>query len=273
MPKVENDPTKRIAKPFVIIAGPRTGGTFLAHALSNHPDVFCDRGESLHQLSVWHRQNANNRISDVDLLFMLTHQEGYAASGFRMLFPQAFRSDIWAEIERTQPKVIFLNRRNLLRQAASLLHNRMVRTCQVSYYPLHSFIPVDVPGAIRVKPDVIVKTCTDLQYAYTSARDKLRASSLDILDIWYSDLVGYDGNQAAAVEVDAATHICAHIGVPVWYLTSNLTCIHQYPLKELFRNWGSIKIAVENSPFAHYLKHEEKWYKVGKHWYIGDNYV
>ena len=52
---VQNDRTKNLARPAVVIASVRSGGTYLAHCLSNHPQVFCDRGESLHHDSLWHR--------------------------------------------------------------------------------------------------------------------------------------------------------------------------------------------------------------------------
>ena len=73
MPKVENDETKYLARPAVLIASVRSGGTFLAHCLSNHPQIFCDRGESLHYRSLWHTHLTTNRAK---LIYCLTHMLG-----------------------------------------------------------------------------------------------------------------------------------------------------------------------------------------------------
>jgi len=56
---VDNDRTKGLALPFLILAHVRTGGTFCAHALSNHPQVYCDRGETLHHLSAWRKAHVS----------------------------------------------------------------------------------------------------------------------------------------------------------------------------------------------------------------------
>jgi len=84
MPKIDNDPTKRIAKPFIILANVRTGGTFLAHCLSNHPEIHCDRGETIHHGSIWRKRATATPFAD--LFYLLLRQEGYHASGFRMIY-------------------------------------------------------------------------------------------------------------------------------------------------------------------------------------------
>ena len=81
MTKVEND-TTRDPTPAIIIAGPHTGGTFLAHGLSNHPDVYCERQEVLHLGSSYRMIEAG--LSSLDILKIVWGQTGYLVSACKL---------------------------------------------------------------------------------------------------------------------------------------------------------------------------------------------
>ena len=55
------------ANPAVIITLQRTGGSWLAGCLSNHPDIFCTRGEPLAKRSLWTRA-APDDVARLDLI-------------------------------------------------------------------------------------------------------------------------------------------------------------------------------------------------------------
>lgn len=148
---IENDATKAIAQPAVIVAGVRTGGTFLSHCLSNHPDIFCDRAESLHQTSVWH---ANLTFDRVKLLYCLTHMQGYRVSMCKMVYTQAFKPSVWKSIVEMQPRVIWLTRENVIRQTVSMLINRMAREGKIEH-PAHSFDEVE-PVKVELAAEAIL---------------------------------------------------------------------------------------------------------------------
>jgi hypothetical protein len=250
---VDNDATKGMALPAVIIANVRSGGTFLSHYLSNHPDIFCDRGESLHHLSIWHTCLTADRVK---LLHCLTHQAGWRVSMCKLVYGQAFQPEVWAYLVRTQPHVIHLTRRNVIRQAVSALINRSVRSGQhAAIHPAHTV--EDVPGIqIELTPDSILQLARGLVIQDQQAAKSL-AGFPNVHPLDYASLGG-EGTTVARMPIATGRAICSFLGVPYHAMSCDLKRVNPQPLSEILVNWMDVLPAIQASEFAEFLKDEPK---------------
>lgn len=261
MPKIDNDETKHTAQPFLIIAQKRSGGTYLTHCLSNHPRVFCDRGESMHHLAIWRKH-----LEAVDVLHVLTHQEGYNSSGFRMVYSQAFDKALWPLItDVIKPKIIWLTRANKLRQGVSICVNRMIRMKELPYHPVHSF-KYHEPPRFTVAPKRILKTCRSVVRGDSVAGKRIIRSGLDHLPLTYSELVGGEGNTQRCLAEPAIVKLCSFLGMNTYPLCCDLVRVHAHPLRIMFDNWNEIESAVSDSEFAKWLEDESRWHYEDGQW-------
>ncbi len=256
MPKVENDETKNTAQPFVIVAQKRSGGTYLTHCLSSHVDIFCDRGESVHHASLWTR----NIRDTITIMKVLLNQEGYFASGFRMVYSQAFESRRWKFLNSTKPKpkVILLTRNNVLRQGVSIALNTRIRKGKFAYYPVHAFDTPDLPKW-QLDPKVIISTCRKIVIEDKRAAKKVK--KFDVLPLTYTDLVGREGETQPKIIEETGKQICNFLGVQYEPLYTRLKRVHSHPLRAMFENWTEIEAAVKETEFAKHLEEEANWYK------------
>jgi len=247
---VDNDETKNAALPAVIIANVRSGGTFLSHCLSNHPQIFCDRGESLHHLSLWHTYLTVDRVK---LLYCLTHMSGWRASLCKLTYNNAFQPDLWAYLDKARPHVIHLSRRNVIRQAVSALINRMARAGQIEH-PSHSF---ETPAAARV--DLAPQTILDLARGLR-AEDERVAKALagwpHVLALDYATLMGGEGMVASRLDVKAGRAVCDFLGVTYHAMPCELKRVNPQPLSEILTNWQDVLPAIQASEFAECLGDE-----------------
>jgi len=236
---VENDETKHIARPAVIVASIRSGGTFLAHCLSNHPQIFCDRGESLHHTSLWHSHLTTNRAK---VLFCLTHMHGYQVSMVKLLYQQAFLVEVWDYI-RELP-IIWLRRQNTIRQAVSVILNQMARAGKIEH-PQHTFGRVE-SVCVNLRPERVLKSARGLLERDRKAKE--RFEGLNPLALTYEEIVGSGSTLADGV----ARRICEFLSVrsPDCPLSCDLTRINPRPLAEMIRNWDEVRAAIKASEFA-----------------------
>jgi hypothetical protein len=252
MPDVENDQTKHSAQPAVIVANIRSGGTFLAHCLSNHPQIFCDRGESLHHFSVWHTYL---RVQAVDLLHCLLHMQGYCISMCKLTYTQTFHDSVWEYLGKLQPRVIWLRRENVIRQAVSALLNKLARSGEI-VRPQHTFESVP-PARIAISPETIIEAAREMVQQDHVARAKM-ANFKTRLEMTYAEMIG--GEQAAPDELTekAARRLCEFLGVRTISLSCELKRVNPAPLRETLTNWPDVESAVRASDLAHCLK-DEVW--------------
>jgi len=241
--KVENDETKYSARPAVIVAAVRSGGTFLAHCLSNHPQIFCDRGESLHYKGLWHTYLIKNRVK---LIYCLTHMQGYQVSMCKLTYQQAFLDEVWSYIAELE-HVIWLRRENTIRQAISHILNQMARQGKIKR-PQHTFGRV---GAICVElvPKRVLYTARVLLEQDQWTRKRLKP--LNPLALTYEEIVGPSSTLADG----AAQKLCEFLQVRyIPTLACELTRINPQPLAEMIENWDAMRGAIEGSEFAHCLE-------------------
>lgn len=248
---VLNDETLNIARPAVIIAAIRSGGTFLTHCLSNHSQIFCDRGEPLHHLSVWCTTITQHRRR---LLTALLNQTGYQVSMVRLTYIQALETNIYNWLVEKQPRVIWLYRENLLRQALSVHINLMVRRAGTIDRPQHTFRDVR-PVQIAVEPGLFVKYLRGLQeqnLRMKKALDKFER----VYPLTYAQVVGGESNTAYQLPMETANPLCKFLDVRCEMMSCDLRPVNPYPLSEMISNWKSVQVAVRQSEYAGLLETE-----------------
>lgn len=250
MTPFENDPTRTMARPAVIVAAIRSGGTFLAHCLSSHPAVFCDRGESLHHGSVWFRSLSVKRP---ELLHCLVHMQGYQVSMCKLTYGQALEPGVWAYLLMMQPLVLWLRRDNLIRQAVSVLLNKMARRGTIRL-PQHSFEPVK-PVQVSLPAAAILRTARGLaRQDGTAAKWLTRLHN--VLPVTYAGIVGGERHWTDSMMRPAALAICQFLEVNFQELSCGLKAINGRRLSETLSNWPEVEAAVRESEFAGWLADE-----------------
>jgi len=247
----DNDQTKDIATPAVIVAAIRSGGTFLTHCLSNHTQIFCDRGEPLHHLSVWTRTLKRDRRK---ILAVLLNQSGYRVSMCRLTYIQAFEADIWEWLIKQQPRVIWLYRENVLRQAISVHLNQLTRREQTLKRPAHTFKAAR-PVSVEIKPALFLKYCRGLAEQNRQAGERLQALKASTI-ITYDELVGGEGATASQLAHAPTVRLCQFLEVRYEPLACDLMRVNPYPLSQLITNWAEVEKAVSQSEFARFLEAE-----------------
>lgn len=243
----DNNPIKGMARGAVIVAAIRSGGTFLAHCLSNHPQIFCERGEPVHHRSVWCTILDPNRC---ELLAALLNQTGYQVSACKLTYVQAFHRNIWPWLEQQRPRVIWLHRENVLRQSVSVLLNIRSRDGAIKL-PQHAF---ERPKSVRVaiEPESVLTMARTLIDRDTMARKRLKG--LTLLPLTYEDITG--GGEVATLPPAVRDRLCTFLGVRVEEMGTDLMKINWAPLKEILTNWSDVHSAVEQSEFARWLERE-----------------
>lgn len=254
MPKIDNDETKRIAQPFIILANVRTGGTFLAHCLSNHMQVHCDRGETIHHGSIWRKRAAG--IPFADLFHLLLHQEGYKASGFRMIYRQAFDRRVWPLIVEHKCRIIHLWRENVLRQSVSWLFQQRVRHGKEDYFPVHTFKDQQ-PPQVELSPESVIVWCKKLEVAALEAHNRIK--HLNSLEVEYGRMVDGEGNTNSFVKGKESERITGFLGVESTLMFCDLKRVTAWPLYAMLTNWPEVREAVEQTKYAVHLADEVGW--------------
>jgi hypothetical protein len=237
--------------PAIIAAGLRTGGTFLSHALSNHPQIFCDRGEPLHRHSPW----CELRVGHGHILRGLLTQEGYSASLCKLQYDQLYYEHVREVLLDMRARVIHLTRENKLRQAVSLMINNLARKGQVQH-PQHSTEPVPLLR-LSLDPDAVLDWCRDLEEQDRLAAKWLGDTGLPLLHVTYADLVGYEGREAREVPPETARKLCKFLGVRPQRLAAELRRVNAYPLPLILGNWDRVRAVIEESEFEYCLGDEE----------------
>lgn len=250
----ENDQTQGMATGAVIVAAIRSGGTFLSHCLSNHPQVFCPRGEPLHYKSEWVQALKPDRRQ---LLAALLNQTGYKVSMCKLTYAQAGKAEIWAWLQEHQPKVIWLRRTNTVRQAVSVLINKRARAGQIER-PQHTFHETG-PVRVTFEPDTVLKWARRLKEDDRKVGKRLNRMK-HLYTMSYADVVGGEHVSAEALPTWARTKLAVFLGVDSGVpLGCDLKRVNPYPLREMIGNWPKVEAAVRASEFASCLEDELAW--------------
>jgi len=235
-------------QPAVIISQARSGSTFLTHCLSNHPDIFCCRGEPMHTRSVW------REFIGVDLVDCLLHQQFYAVSMCELTRRQAF-GHFWEYLIRTQPKIILLSRENVIRQVVEIMLAEMNKQGKLQQPP-HT---MDTSPEIRVRlaPNVLLKRARSYMRASAEAQERCRVLRT-LLELTYTDIVGREGIDSTSIPAPTARRLCSFLDVPPLTMSCRLRAINPHPLREIVLNWSEVQKTVMQSELAYCLE-DEQW--------------
>jgi hypothetical protein len=226
-------------KCMILLAGYRVGGTLLSHALSNHTQIFFVRGEPFrgHPLLSLHR-------SKLDLLRVLLTMPGYHVSGCKLLYNEALDSDFHTYLLKTQPNILWLRRRNILRQALSLI-TMSGKSPQASFDPIR-------PEPVRVRIEILLATMCRMQEESAKMTRHVKMFR-KVLPLYYEDLCPIVDRQLPEAVTEK---ICNFLGVRVEPLYCDLQRIHSQPLSQYINNWIEVKSAIQSSEFVQYLEGE-----------------
>lgn len=236
------------SEPAVIIAETRSGSTFLTHCLSNHPDIFCHRGEPMHGKSVW----GKHKLIGDDLLYCLLHQQFYTISMCELTRHQAFYR-FWEYLTRTQPKVILLSRKNVIRQCVEILLAKLNKQGKIQQ-PRHT---VGISPEVRVSlaAETILEGARKYVVGAVAAHERCQAFD-NLLEITYADIVGREIADVMSIAAPASERICSFLGVPALMMSCRLRATNPHPLRKILLNWDEVEEAVAQSELAYCLEDE-----------------
>jgi len=224
------------ASPALLIAGVRTGGTFLSVALSNHPQIFCARGEPFHRRSLW-KSAIPDEAARLELLW---NQQGYVISMFKISVADVRKPSRWSAIKgRLKIKILSLTRENSLEQAASNEINRMHCSGKLRSHPAHSFDEVN-PAPVVLGVGSFIKEYKRAIGAKKRTRKMLGNLSNPVLYLTYEQITRGGKGEVTQIPEEASKRICKFLGVDLLPLSSQLRKIHKRPYEEIVTNWREI---------------------------------
>lgn len=237
----------------VIVTLQRTGGTFLAGCLSNHPDIFCDRGEPLAERSQW-AVAAPDEVARLDLILSLQY---YRVAMCKLINSHAFRPRVWSYLTAQSPpvKVLYLRRENILDQAISHEINAGKRLGTVQGHPTHIFQDGVDLSPCCLDPESVYLRCEDEIGRYHYAETKLAEGGFPVLQLTYEEITG---NQSVEQIPEAiGRRICGFLGVDYVPLAYNARKVHHQPWSSLLLNWHNIVKRIRSTEYERYL--EDGW--------------
>jgi len=237
------------ANPAVIITLQRTGGSWLAGCLSNHPDIFCTRGEPLANRSLW----AGAAPDDVARLDLILRQQYYKIAMCKLINNHAFRPPVWKYLTAKTPpvKVLFLKRENILNQALSHEINAGRRLGTVAGHPTHIFNRTELPPC-RLDPAGVLARCEDEAGRYFLAESKLTKENLPVLHLTYEQITG--GKEASGILESECRRICDFLGVHYTPLSFSMRKVHWQPWREIISNWKAIVDHLRGTDYEQFLE-------------------
>ena len=244
------------AKPALIITLQRTGGSFLAYCLSNHPEIFCIRDEPLSKQNIWYRTVAGSDVkadSGVNVLNLIFTQHDYKVAMCKLINDHAFRPEVWKYITSTKDKgneeikIIWLERRNTVAQAISHEINAGRRLGTIKGHPAHTYSPLDVPP-VQLDPMQVLKRCINEVGRRNFTRRKVKESKLPCLYLTYRAITGT--NDATAIPKPASKQICEFLDVEYVELSCRLRKVHAKPYFETVANWAQVREALLGAGYA-----------------------
>jgi len=244
----------KTARPAILIAHTRSGGTFLAHCLSTHPDIFCPRGEPLYTRHSW-RQSLPHHVPSSAILGCILNAFQYEVGMCRITYIQA-NADVCDYLCSVNARVIILERQNLLRCAVSQTIMGMATRGEV-WYPLHSTQTVDPPG-VTLCPSVVLEKCRWQAEWQVKMYKMSKDWPLRVLRLTYADIVGGEMVNADRLPLAVARTITGFLGVEQYPMLSPLRAISPYSLRSIVTNWDELKTVIQQSEFAHHLEEEKE---------------
>lgn len=247
-----------MSKPAVIITHTRSGGTFLSHCLSNHPQIAGERGEPLHWENMWQYEIPG--IIDRVILKLTLEKQGYAVGLCKLCYAQV-SADAWQYLTQNGAAIIHLVRENVLRAVVSYYATELSRTTEkYASYPVHTYQSC-VPPRFAMLASLVLERCAELRTEQRAWATRLLGSGLPVMAITYAEMVGGEGHEAVAIPPDLTTRLCDFLGVERRGLSAATRRVNPAPLSAILTNWSEVQAQIASSEFAYCLKGEELWHK------------
>ncbi len=213
----------------VLIAGTRTGGTYLGCALSNHPQIFCIREEIFHRDSTWKAIKRDQRLA------IIYNQQFYDVGMFKVTLAQVVRTKLADCIASLKPKIIYLKREKIVEQAASLLINNLTRARQLKGHPTHTFRSVK-PPKVTLNPREYVQRYNEIlgrrKAAEVFFRKAKKVSGYSVHRVTYEKMIAQPNLTMEG--------ICNFLGVKPYPFVSWMKKVHTVPYPEFVTNWDEL---------------------------------
>lgn len=240
----------RYARPALIIAPTRSGGTMLTTAMSNHPEVFCLRGEPLNVGMEW-KGMVGTPLRDVMLLRAIGHQWGYKVGMAKLTYQQAHPLVVkWIVDERVM--IIHLMRRNILRMAISQVINGNLD--KAPGYKAHSFTATGEPVVVSIDKRILV------EHLNREKDDRARFAELlggmNHIELVYEEIAN-GGPEVDLFPEATSDTVCDFLGITRTPLKTMLHRINRVPLSKIVANWGDIVETLAGSEYEEFCRDEE----------------
>jgi len=229
------------SRPAIIIAAPRTGGTLLASCLSNHPDIFCVRGEPLLDGMPWKASLPG--AADTQILMCILSQFGYQVGMCKITYSQ-LSPEVRHLIHVIRTKIIHLTRGNVVRCVLSQLMTGSVEAHAHGTGVVNS-------DAFAVDASYFVKRCKQHMADTCGMRGWIGRSGLESIEVTYADLAGGEGRSVDQMEGKASNKICEFLGVdyPI-ILKTHLRKVNPARMRSMVLNWDELCATLTTTEFG-----------------------
>lgn len=231
----------------VIVANQRSGGTFLATCLSNHPDIHCERGEVTHRRHIW---RTFIQLDNVTALQLALHQHFYRVSMCRLTYGHAFLEPTGPYLLKIQPYVLWLRRENWLRQAVSNLVLKLAWR-ETRLQRAHTMAPLPV-FRFKIEPRALIHGMDVIAAREAEAEVAIKGFKR-VLELTYTEITG-GKTDAAGLAEPAGRRVCAFLGVDYTPMPGCLRRVNPAPLDQIIINWPEMRKALEQSAYARFLE-------------------
>lgn len=229
------------SRPAIILTAPRSGGTFLASCLSNHPDIFCARGEPLLDGMPWKASLPG--ATDTQILMCIISQFGYKTGMCKVTYDQ-LSPDVQHLTRVIRAKVVHLVRSNVIRCCLSQLMTGTSATYAHGTGQMNS-------DAIAIDAVEFVKRCRQHVMWQSCMQDWIDRSGLESIVVTYDELVGGEGRNVDQMTGQASNMICGFLGVdyPV-VLRTHLRKVNPVKMRSMVLNWEELRSALAKTEFS-----------------------
>jgi hypothetical protein len=229
----------RAYMPFLLLAYPRSGSTWVHTALNSHPHIL-SVGEELAA-----EYGKPDGLQNLTYYFQRPHSKQVKALGSKLFYEQAYTETglaFWKYWREQQLPVLHLLRRNILRVAVS---EELARTHREWSAVKGANLPDARAKAIAILPEVLLQRMghiEHLQHVFTTQLKEYPAA----LTIWYEDLLEQPEEQFKAIQL--------FLGLEPQALFSFLRRQNPEPLQQLVLNYAEIQQELQGSKWEHFLE-------------------
>lgn len=231
----------------LLIANMRSASNFTTQALDSHPDLVWDTGEPLNPQSEWYA----DWMTDSQIL----NDVHDACNGCKVSYVQAWDNvPVYWYIERQKLRVMHLTRTNVIRWTLSVFVERVLR-----HRPAFADKENLPMAQIAVEPGRFMDEAYRVHAQQRTMSKQLNLLTPNLLELDYSDIVGYEGNTVECIHEPTARSICRFLDIPYAPMCGQRRGVNRYPIADIVTNWDKLRKEIVNSTLAYHLTDEENF--------------